>query len=628
MTDAITTERARDVLESVSRDAIEEVAEAYPDVRSVSLDIVEARREDEHVARAVIRDPQSAQSTLEEALTESELVDKPLGRASVRFKNLPDEQTVSVGSERVREGHLNALVAFEGQVSKRTEVLPKLDVGVFECFYCGNEQRVDQPPFGDIRTPFKCTGCEETGAFRLDDGLSEWTDYQLVRLQQPPEDAVDGATAHIDIHLEGDLCADPDAGGVACGMRATFIGEFQPVRERNSVVHQKTVVANNFIAEQAAFEDLDTELTGDLRDLAERDDRYDVLLDALAPGHHGYRDAKEAVLWALFSGWSRTGPDGSFHRGNSHIYLIGDPGVGKSVLLEAAADLAPRAALTDGTGSSAAGLTASMVRDDFGESNAWTIQAGTLPLANNGVAVVDELDKGESEDLDALHTALESQEVRISKAGRRATLPAETTLLAAGNPTGGHYDPTRSFNNQVDLQSPLLSRFDLILVLRQKEDEDEIRSLAEHMTGNRQTAGRLALDEDVPESERESASAPVDRDVVTRYIAHARAHYQPLIRDPAVKDALVDWYTNLRTSIDERTGEAGPPLPVTARKLDAAVRLSEARARAHLRHEITLEDVREVTATIERSLADIGVAPDGSRAVGTAEDADPAEVGI
>jgi len=629
MTDRITPEAVAEVLEETSRDELTTLADAYPTEHSLDLDVAAVGEVNDRIQRQILSNPDDLQGDFEHAIGETDVVDGRLAKASVRFENLPARQTVSVGGERVRDGHLASLVAFEGQVTKRTEVLPKLEVGVFQCMRCGWETRQPQPAYGTIRRPFQCEGCEQ-GQFVLHDGMSEWTDYQKVRLQQPPEDAVDGATAHIDVHLEGDLCADPEEGGVACGMRATFIGKYCAVRERDNVVHQKAVTANNFVPEQAAFEDLDTELSGDLLDLAEREDTYEVLLDALAPGHHGYETAKEAVLLSLFAGWSRTGPGGSFHRGNSHVYLIGDPGVGKSVLLEAAADLAPRAALTDGTGSSAAGLTASMVRDDFGESNAWTIQAGTLPLANDGVAVVDELDKGDTDDLDALHTALESQEVRISKAGRQAVLPAETTLLAAGNPTGGHWDPTASFAAQVDLQSPLLSRFDLILVLRQKDDADEIEALAEHITGSRQTAGRLARGEEVDDAAVESASAPVDRDVVTRYIAHARAHYQPLIRDPAVKNELVSWYTDLRTSIDERTGEEGPPLPVTARKLDAAARLCEARARAHLRNTIRMSDVEAVTALIERSLADIGVAPSGSHALGntTSSEPDATEVGI
>lgn len=627
MSDALAVARARDVLEDAQLAVdIDGLAERYPDDRELELDVTAIGEVDDHVQRTVLRSPAGAAEAFVEAA--GELADQPMSRLSVRFHTLPEHHSVPVGGERVRDGHLASLVAFDGQVTKRTEVLPKLEVGVFECWRCGTHTTIDQATYGSIRQPRECAGCETMDAFRLVDRRSEWTDYQLVRLQQPPEDAVDGATAYLDVHLTGDLCGDPDAGGVACGERGTVVGTYEAVRQRNSVIHEKTVVGNNWVPEQAAFETVDTDLEGDLAALAERPDRYEVLIDAVAPGHRGNQDVKEALLWQLFGGWSRTADDGTFHRGNSHLYLVGDPGVGKSILLEAAAELAPRAALTDGTGTSAAGLTASMVKDDFGEGNAWTIQAGTLPLATDGLAVVDELDKGDGDELDALHTALESQEVRISKAGRQAVLPAETSLLAAGNPTGGHYDPTRSFADQVDIQSPLLSRFDLIFVMRQREDESHIREVASHMTETRQTAGRLARGEAVDDDEAAVQRAPVDRETVTRYIAHARAEYQPLIRDAAVKDALVDWYTGLRTTIDERTGETGPPLPVTARKLDAATRLAEARARAHLREEVLLEDVEAVTTTIERSLADIGVAPSGSSAVGTVEDVDAGEVGL
>lgn len=616
-----------DVLRAVAHDDILRLADAYPDRRVLELDIQAAHEHDPGLVDAILQSPDTMLEVLTSALQEYPAMDGAMSQAAVQLVNLPEDATLTVGEERVDE--LHACISLEGQVTKRSEVVPKLDVGVFECMRCGDRIRVDQPAFGTIREPRDCPQCEREGILSLSKTESEWVDYQKVRLQQPPEDALDGVTATIDIHLTDDLCASPDEDGVQAGMRATFTGRFQPVRQKGNTVHAKTLLANAFQAEEAAYDDVNTDAyETEIRALADQDDVVARLTDGIAPGHKGDVHIKEALVLQQFSGWSRTGPEGSYHRGNSHVFLIGDPGAGKTGLMEAVNEVAPRAAMTDGTGTSGAGLTAALVKDDFSDGEQWTIEAGTLPLAHEGIAVVDELDKGDDSDLDAIHTALESQRVYVSKAGKQATLPAETALLAAANPTGGHYDFTEHFAEQVNLQSPLLSRFDLTFVMTEKENPDQIRGIAEHMVENRTIAGKLDVGEDVTDEERAAVEAPVDQDLLTAYIAYARTHVQPLIRDPAVKDEIVEWYTALKEKLPDRDADDAPPLPVTARKIDAVCRLSEASARARLSHEIELADVERATRLIDRSLADIGIAPGDSASFGTVDDVDKGTVGL
>lgn len=277
-------------------------------------------------------------------------------------------------------------------------------------------------------------------------------------------------------------------------------------------------------------------------------------------------------------------------------------------------------------------MTAAIEKDDF-SGGQWSISAGTLVRAHGGLAVVDELDKGDTSDLDALHTALESQEVHVTKAGKNATLPAETALLAAGNPTGGHFDPTKEFAEQVGFQSPLLSRFDLILRMQAREQRELIVRVAEQMIDARKAAGKMARGEELSEEERVLVEGEYDSDQIAAYIAHAKEH-RPVWRDRDVRDEMASWFADLKTSLPERYQDAmgdgeydGPPLPVTARKLDAMQRFAEASARARLDDTIRLCDVERVKPLIERSLADIGIAPANNSAFGAVE-ASAGDVGL
>lgn len=633
-------------LRAVAREEIRALADAYPGERTLEIDLHELVTypaaggfDARGLVEDVLQDPGLMQESFEEALQAVAMADPDvevsLATAHVRFTNLPDGVTMTVGDERVADGDLGTLRGFEGQVTKRTEVLPKLDVGVFRCLACGvGEDRIEQG-FGGIREPGYCEECGPNARWHLSRERSEWVDYQKVRIQQPPEEAVDGATANLDVHLVDDLVGELEG-----GQRVTMNAELQAISNKGLAVHDKVLVGNSYEREEEVGDDLDLSAYREGIDELQADPRvFDRLVDALVPSHQGGRHLKEAVVLQLFGGWPRTAPDGTYHRGDSHVFFVGDPGVGKTVILKAAAGTSPRGIMTDGTGSSSAGLTASLVRDDFSDEQ-WSIEAGALVRGNKGLAAIDELAKGNESDLAALHTALESQEVIVSKAGKHAHLPARTAVLAADNPTGGHIDPTRDIVDQVALQSPLLSRFDLIFVARERVQEARIRPVAEHMVDARYVAGRLAKGEEIPPEERAVAEAELDRDLLRAYIAYAKREVQPVPRDEAIKQQMKDYYTNLKLSLPDRYSAAieaeeetgtyeGPPLPVTARKLDAVMRLAEASARTRCSETIVEDDVDRATRLIERSLADLGIEPAEGSALGrTQQDLDAEEIGL
>lgn len=550
---------------------------------------------------------------------------RPLADASVRLYNLPESRSFAVGAFSPSR-HREHLIEVEGQITKRTELQPSIRVACFQCFKCGDERRVDQPPFGSITAPDYCEVCEGRGAWQLQKDRSDWADHQKFRLQQPPEEAI-GETKNIDVHAFGDLAGLEIVDG---GQRVTVTGRLVDV-PTGSVHFDKRLIANAITPNQNVFDADELDEYADTIDrLREDDDRFAKLLASMAPGYEGNEMIQRALLIQMFAGGQWIGPGGGRYRGDSHTNLTGDPGTGKTVLLQAIRRRMPIGAMATGEGSSGVGLTAALTKDDFADGESWSIEAGTLVQASGGMAAIDELDKADPEDLGKLHTALESQEVIVDKAGKRATLPAKTSVLAAQNPTGGHYDPSTEFANQVDIQSPLLSRFDLIFVLREKVDEEKVRRLARKMIKSRNEAGLYERDE-LDADESETASVPVAADEFRAYVAAAQ-QLTPVIRDERVEQAIEDWYATLKTDLPNRyrgDGSDAPPLPITARKVDAMYRLAAASARLRFSETIEMQDVDRVRPFLKRSLADIGIEPGDNEAFDpVSTDINPEEIGV
>ncbi|MFC6952242.1 ATP-binding protein [Halorubellus litoreus] len=298
----------------------------------------------------------------------------------------------------------------------------------------------------------------------------------------------------------------------------------------------------------------------------------------------------------------------------THTYVSNGVVSHNSQLLSYIKNVAPRSVYTSGKGSSSAGLTAAAVRDDFGDGQQWSLEAGALVLADRGIAAVDELDKMAPDDRSAMHQALEQQEISVSKAGINATLKSRCSLLGAANPKYGRFDQYEPIGEQIDLEPALISRFDLIFTVTDQPDEEEDRNLAQHIL-NTNYAGELSTQRskmtnvDVSDEEIDSVTADVDPDIdpelMRKYIAYAKQNCHPRMTE-AARQAIEDFYVDLRSKGQDEDS----PVPVTARQLEAIVRLAEASARVRLSDTVDEADSERVIEIVRSCLQDIGVDPE------------------
>ena len=320
---------------------------------------------------------------------------------------------------------------------------------------------------------------------------------------------------------------------------------------------------------------------------------YADLARSIAPGVTGHDDVKRSVLLQLLGGVHKTTADGASLRGDINVAIVGDPSTAKSQILKYVASFLPRAVYTSGRASSAAGLTASVVRE--ADSGEMAIEAGALMLANGAVCCIDEFDKMDPKDQVAIHEAMEQQTISVTKAGVQATLVARTSILAAANPAGGRYDRSKPLRYNVALPPAILSRFDLLHVMVDEPDEAADAAVAAHIVALHQRPD-TAL----------AGVAPYSTPQLQRYVRLARA-YRPVLL-PAARRAIVEGYRRLRSE-DAAPGSSAA-YRITVRQLEALVRLSEACARARLSARVGQADVREALRLLRHSVIEVEPPPE------------------
>jgi len=374
------------------RDEIGKLAQKYPnEKRSLYIDWDDLYRYDPDLADDYLAQPEQLQEYAEEALRIYDLpVDVSLGRAHVRMYNLPETTDIRL----IRSRHVGQLLSVSGIIRKATDVRPKIEEAAFECQRCGTLNYIPQSS-GDFQEPHECQGCERQGPFNVNFDQSEFVDAQKLRVQESPEGLRGGETPQaVDVTIEDDI-----TGEVTPGDHVTVTGILHLQQQGNQ--QEKSPIFDVYMdgvtveIEDEQFEDMDIseEDKAEIIELSQSPDIYEKMIGSMAPSIYGYDEEKLSIVLQLFSGVTKHLPDGSRIRGDLHMLLIGDPGTGKSQLLQYVREISPRSVYTSGKGSSAAGLTAAAVRDDFGDGQQWTLEAGAMVLADKGVAAIDELDK-------------------------------------------------------------------------------------------------------------------------------------------------------------------------------------------------------------------------------------------
>ncbi len=513
----------------------------------------------------------------------------------VRIINLPKSQHLKI--RNIRSDHLGRLICINGIIRQASDVRPKMTRAYFVCPACNQTIIVEQntPKFQE---PRKCPSCGKTGRFTLKD--KKLVDMQRLMIEESPESLSGGEQAkRIAVFVSEDLLDPKLERKRYPGNRILINGIIREVPVPLPTGGQSTkfdliVDANLLDTIEEEYEDLEISEDDEkvIKELSKDKNIFKKMVGSIAPTIMGHEEVKLAIMLQLFGGSKKERADGTRMRGDIHLFLVGDPGAGKSEILNYTAKLAPKARYVSGKGASGAGLTASVVKDEF--MRGWALEAGALVLANKGLCCLDEMDKMSKEDRSAMHEALEQQKISISKANIQATLKAETSVLAAANPKFGRFDPYSPISQQIDIPSTLISRFDLIFAIRDIPDVKKDTKIARHI---------LELQRDI-----NAVKPDIEREILRKYIAYAKQHVYPILTKEA-QEEIVKFYISLRSSAATDESEI-KTIPISARQLQGLVRLSEASARIRLSNKVTKKDAKRAIELLRNCMKAVGTDPE------------------
>ena len=460
----------------------------------------------------------------------------------VRISDLPVHYTL----RQLRQTHLNCLVRVSGVVTRRSGVFPQLKYVMFKCGKCENTLGpFQQEANAEVRLNF-CQMCQSRGPFTVNSEKTVYRNYQKLTLQESPGTVPAGRLPrHREVILLWDLI-DKAKPGEEIEVTGVYRNNYDAqLNNRNGFPVFATILeANNVIKshDQLAGFRLTEEDEHQIRALSRDPLIVDKIIASMAPSIYGHTDIKTAVALSLFGGVSKEAQGKHKIRGDINVLLLGDPGTAKSQVLKYVEKTAHRAVFATGQGASAVGLTASVRKDPM--TSEWTLEGGALVLADRGTCLIDEFDKMNDQDRTSIHEAMEQQTISISKAGIVTTLQARCGIIAAANPNGGRYNSTIPFSQNVDLTEPILSRFDILCVVRDTVDPDEDERLARFVVGShgRSHPSVNAVDEnaELMEAEHETQNTglgtnngepkqegEIPQELLRKYILYAREKCRP-----------------------------------------------------------------------------------------------------
>jgi len=562
------------------------LAAAASGKKSIKIDFALLDRQKPELADKLLNDPENILSIAKEAVSSMDLVEENPVKIEPRFFNLPEKFNIRI--RNLRSEHIGKFVSLDGVVRRASEVKPQVSVATFECSECGNKIPVEQTE-RTLKPPIICDSCGRKGGFVLVD--RELFDARWVFIEEPFEIVTGERPGEVSVYLKEDLTTPEMQRKTDPGNRLKVNGVIKEIRRmtRGRLRTQMDIYVEANYVEPTEIEWEEVIITPQdeerIKTLSKDPEVYKKIVDSIAPSIYGMDKIKEAIMYQLFGGVPHNLPDKTRIRGDIHILMIGDPSTGKSQLLKLISSIIPRGKYVGGRGATAAGLTATVVKDEeFG--GGWMLEAGAMILANKGVLCVDEFDKMSKEDQIAMHEGLEQQQISIAKASIVATLPAQVSVLAGSNPKFFRFDPYRPLVEQIDIPDTLLSRFDLKFALRDVPHKEMDEKLATHILETRLEPMRV--------------KPLIEPEFLRKYFAYARKNCKPKMTREAA-ERLKNFYLDMRGLY---TGEE--TIAITLRQNEALMRLAESSAKIRLSDKVETADAERSIDLMRFSIQQLG----------------------
>ncbi len=556
--------------------------------KSVSVDFSLLEKFDFDLADYLLENPDETLEALEESVAQ---VDTGLAEAKIklRFCNLPESKKIRI--RNIRAENLGKLFVVEGQVKRASEIRPEVSESIFSCNECGNKISIIQTE-RIVRFPTECDNCDNRRSFKL--VSQKLFDARWLVIEEFFEVTEGERPSDLKIYLKEDLTSSRMQNKTDPGNRVKVTGTLKELPKRIKGVTSRQMdiylEANNVEPVEVEWEEIEinSESEAKIIELAKSPDIYAKLVRSIAPAIYGLESVKEGIALQLFGGEIHIQKDKSRVRGDIHILLVGDPSTAKSAMMKVVSTLIPRGKYVSGKGVTGAGLTATVVKDeDF--LGGWVLEAGAMVMCNRSLCCIDEFEKIDKSDLVALHEAMEQNTISIAKANIIATLPAQTSVLAGGNPKFGRFDPYIPIKEQIEIPETILARFDLKFALKDIPNIDRDTLIADHILRSRHY------------NEQETAPE-IEPTLLRKYIAYARKNHHPRLMKEAGEE-IKRFFIDMRSKV---TG-VDAPVPITLRQYEALIRLAEASAKVQLRDTVTKEDALRSINLMKASLREFGL---------------------
>ncbi len=594
-----------DFFDKYYKSSIDALAISFPEKRSLAVDFKDLEKFDPELANELIENPDTIEAAAVEALKGKLNAADADAEPHVRFFG----QTINTPLiQDVGAKYINKLVLLDSLIIKRSEISPKIKIGVYRCTYCDTVYKIqtdkEEPP--EI-----CPQCRRKSIKEVPEE-SKFINLQKIAVQDPLEKLRGNTpTWQLEAWIEDDLVNTVIPGD---RIEMTGILRIRPRRnlkgkiEKNLYTMFIDVISIRMKQKEFAELDITSEEERKIIELSKNPNIFENIAQSIAPSIYGYTEIKQAIALQLFGGTpDKELVDGGKIRSDIHILLIGDPGSAKTRLLQSVVSLVPKGIYVSGKSVTGGGMTAVAERDDFSEGG-WTLKAGAMVLGNGGLVAIDEFDKISDEDRASLHEALESQTISVAKAGIIAKFNAKAAVLAAANPKYGRFDPNIYPAEQFDIPPTLLSRFDLIFPIKDVLDEGIDKEIAKHILIQHQAAGAKLAE---LENYTQVTPPSIDIETLRKYIAYARKNIRPRLSDEAASK-IEEYYVELRKS-----GIRQGAVPITPRQIEGLVRLAEAGAKARLSDVVLASDAERAINLSEYMLKTLSVDRGGRRDIDT-----------